>query len=72
MIDINKVNKKDLTSDIIKNASILVGVHLLTKYLNKDSSWFDEKSVRDILIFLTAVAFYHVVVVQVVSNTLKL
>ena len=66
MISIENIDKKALLNDVAKAATILVVVHIITKYL-AEQPMFDEKSLREIAIILVGVAAYHAVVAQYVK-----
>jgi hypothetical protein len=63
---LDNIDKKALTNDLVKWATIFVVAHIIVKYLT-NATMFDEASVREILATLAGVAIYHAVVVQVVK-----
>ena len=65
MLSSKNTNKNALINDLVKNAAVLLVVHVLTK-TRAGAKLFDENSVYDILFTLLAFVFYHVVVVNFV------
>jgi hypothetical protein len=61
MLDFNKTNKKALTDDIIKNATVLLTIHILTKQ-QYAQQLFDKDSLYQIAFFLAGLVVYHVIV----------
>lgn len=60
---LKKVNKKALIDDVLKNAMILILVHVISRQL-AGQIMFDAQSIRDIAVTLLAVAIYHVIMAQ--------
>ena len=58
-------NLNPLINDLVKNATILVVIHVLTK-TRAGKSLFDEEGVYDILYFLLGLVFYHLVLTKFV------
>jgi len=54
-----------LINDLVKNATILVIIHVLTK-TKAGKALFDEDSVYSILYFLLGLVFYHIVLTKFV------
>jgi hypothetical protein len=60
-------NKKSMINDLVKNATILTAVHILTKTRAK-ANLFDEDSLYHILFILLGFVFYHVVMVNIIPR----
>ena len=54
-----------LINDLVKNATILVVIHILSK-TRSGKQLFDENSVYEILYFLLGLVFYHIVLTKFV------
>ena len=66
MLSSKNTNKNALINDLVKNATVLLTLHILVKSRSGEKL-FDEKSVYDILFFLLGLVMYHVVVVNFVQ-----
>ena len=67
MFDTSKTNKKDFIIDLVKNATVLVTIHVLNKQ-RLGEALFDKESLQQILFFLVGLAVYNVVVVNVMPE----
>ena len=65
MLNMKESTRKNLINDLVKNAAIMLAVHVLTK-TRSGQKLFDEESVYGILLTLLAFVFFHVVIVNVV------
>lgn len=65
MLSSKNTNKNALINDLVKNAAVLLVLHVLTK-TRAGAKLFDENSVYEILFTLLGFVFYHVVVVNFV------
>ena len=65
MLSMKESTRKNLINDLVKNAAIMVTVHVLTN-TRAGKKLFDEESVYGILLTLLAFVFFHTVVVNVV------
>lgn len=65
MLSSKNTNKNALINDLVKNAAVLLVIHVLTK-TRAGAKLFDENSVYEILFTLLGFVFYHVVVVNFV------
>lgn len=65
MLSSKNTNKNALINDLVKNATVLIAIHVL-KSTRQGKKLFDEESVYDVLFFLLALVFYHVVMVNFV------
>ena len=65
MLSTKNTDRKALVNDLVKNASIMIAVHVLTN-TRAGKKLFDEESLYGILFTLLAFVFYHVVVVNFV------
>lgn len=63
MLSTKNTNRKALINDLVKNATILLAVHILTN-TRSGKKLFDEESLYNILFTLLAFVFYHVVLVN--------
>lgn len=65
MFSIKNTNKKALINEIVKSASILLAVHVLTN-LRLGKKLFDEDSLYVIVFTLIGIAFYYVIVANII------
>jgi hypothetical protein len=65
MLSTKNTDRKALVNDLVKNASIMIAVHVLTN-TRAGKKLFDEESLYGILFTLLAFVFFHVVVVNFV------
>jgi hypothetical protein len=65
MFSTKNTDRKALVNDLVKNACIMVAVHILTNTRAK-KAYFDEESLYGIIFTLLAFVFYHVVFVNFV------
>jgi hypothetical protein len=65
MLSTKNTDRKALVNDLVKNACIMVVVHVLTNTRGK-KPLFDEESLYGILFTLLAFVFYHVVFINFV------
>ena len=65
MLSTKNTDRKALVNDLVKNACIMVVVHVLTN-TRAGKKLFDEESLYGILFTLLAFVFYHVVFVNFV------
>ena len=65
MFSTKNTDRKALVNDLVKNACIMVAVHILTNARGK-KPYFDEESLYGIIFTLLAFVFYHVVFVNFV------
>jgi hypothetical protein len=67
MFDISKTNKRDFITDLVKNATVLVTIHVLNKQ-RLGEQLFDKDSLQQIAFFLIGLAVYNIVVVNVMPE----
>ncbi len=63
MLSTKNTDRKALVNDLVKNACIMIAVHVLTN-TKQNKKLFDEESLYGILFTLLAFVFYHVVFVN--------
>ncbi len=66
MLGGKNTDRKALINDLVKNATIMVAVHVLTN-TRAGKKLFDEESLYGILFTLLGFVLYHVVVVNIVE-----
>jgi hypothetical protein len=66
MLSGKNTDRKALINDLVKNASIMVALHVLTN-TKSGKKLFDEENMYAILFTLLGFVFYHVVVVNIVE-----
>jgi hypothetical protein len=67
MFDISKTNKRDFIIDLVKNATVLVTIHILNKQ-RLGEQLFDKDSLQQIIFFLIGLAVYNIVVINVMPE----
>lgn len=69
MMFMDSANRKDLVNDLIKNATILLFVAIVTKSKFERGSVIplDKATLNSIIVTLLAFVFYHMVVVNLVK-----
>ena len=69
MMFIDSANRKDLVNDLVKNATILLFVAMVTKSKFERGSVIplDKATMNSIIVTLLAFVFYHMVVVNLVK-----
>jgi hypothetical protein len=65
MLYSKNTNRNALINDLVKNTTILLVIHILTK-TRAGAKLFDEESVYGIIFFLVSLVMYHIVVVNFV------
>ena len=66
MFSTKNIDRKALINDLVKSASILVAIHVLSR-VRASKKLFDEESLYNILFILLGIIFYHVVVVNIIK-----
>lgn len=69
MMFMDSVNRKDLVNDLVKNATILLFVAMVTKSKFERGSVIplDKTTINSIVVTLLAFVFYHMVIVNLVK-----